>query len=315
MKRLILYTIMLFAVAQYSNIVQQSLAAGGGQNHPPSVTNLVILPSLPYETENLFVHYNYFDEDGDIEEGSKIAWYKNGIGITEFYNKNMVPSSATSAGERWYFTITPKDGKEFGKVQHSEEVIIFHCCILPSSPYETANLFAHYGYLEENRSVEYSDIRWYKNGILQSILNDENVVPSSATSPGEQWYFTIKSKNEQESREIQSERTTILPYSYAVFPHDTGPVNKWKLPKDAIMRLGKGSVTDMNYSPDGKYLAVSSEIGVWIYDTHSNWKEVTFLLSDLSSPVYSITFSPDGRIYNTPQKLDSMLRWISTCHL
>ena len=39
------------------------------------------------------------------------------------------------------------------------------------------------------------------------------------------------------------------------------------LPEGAVVRLGKGNVREILYSPDGTRLAVVSSIGVWLYDT------------------------------------------------
>ena len=41
---------------------------------------------------------------------------------------------------------------------------------------------------------------------------------------------------------------------------------QWNLPKDAKTRLGKGSINEIQYSPDGQFLAVASGIGIWLYD-------------------------------------------------
>ncbi len=41
------------------------------------------------------------------------------------------------------------------------------------------------------------------------------------------------------------------------------------LPDGSIARLGKGSVDEIAFSPDGKILAVASSIGVWLYDAHT----------------------------------------------
>ena len=38
------------------------------------------------------------------------------------------------------------------------------------------------------------------------------------------------------------------------------------LPEGARARLGKGEINELAYSPDGKYLAVASSIGIWLYD-------------------------------------------------
>ena len=44
---------------------------------------------------------------------------------------------------------------------------------------------------------------------------------------------------------------------------------QWHLPEGVKARLGKGSINDIAYSPDGTVLAVASSIGVWLYDASS----------------------------------------------
>ena len=68
---------------------------------------------------------------------------------------------------------------------------------------------------------------------------------------------------------------------------------QWHLPEGVKARLGKGSINDMVYSPDGTVLAVASSIGVWLYDVASGQAR-TLLTADASS-VSSVSFSPDGR--------------------
>jgi WD40 repeat protein len=43
-------------------------------------------------------------------------------------------------------------------------------------------------------------------------------------------------------------------------------VTTWALPEGAIARLGRGSVRDMAFSPDGQYFAVGTAIGLWLYE-------------------------------------------------
>ena len=71
------------------------------------------------------------------------------------------------------------------------------------------------------------------------------------------------------------------------------PHQRWELPEGATLRLGKGSIHDMAYSPDGTLLAVASSIGIWLYDT-ATYDEVA-LLTGHTDYVYSVAFSPDGK--------------------
>ena len=68
---------------------------------------------------------------------------------------------------------------------------------------------------------------------------------------------------------------------------------RWGLPDGAKVRLGKGWISgDVAYSPDGSLLAVTSSIGIWLYDANTG-AEVN-LLSGHTRPVRSAAFSPDG---------------------
>ena len=69
---------------------------------------------------------------------------------------------------------------------------------------------------------------------------------------------------------------------------------KWGLPEGATARIGKGPITsNIAYSPDGSRLAVSSSIGIWIYDAHTG-KELDLLVEDIGS-ITSIAYSPNGK--------------------
>ena len=69
---------------------------------------------------------------------------------------------------------------------------------------------------------------------------------------------------------------------------------QWGLPEGAKMRIGKGEITgNITFSPDGSLLAVTTPIGIWIYDGFTG-KELNLLSSNLD--YYSkIAFSPDGK--------------------
>ncbi len=70
-------------------------------------------------------------------------------------------------------------------------------------------------------------------------------------------------------------------------------VTQWQLPEGAIVRLGKGIINEIAYSPDGKYLAVAASIGIWLYDMKT-YQEVA-LLTGPEGHTDSVVFSPDGK--------------------
>lgn len=73
------------------------------------------------------------------------------------------------------------------------------------------------------------------------------------------------------------------------------------LPEGAKARLGKGSINAIAYSPDGTRLAVSSSLGIWMYDTHSGEELGLFTARNLQPGMHAasvsigdIAYSPDG---------------------
>ena len=69
---------------------------------------------------------------------------------------------------------------------------------------------------------------------------------------------------------------------------------QWQLPEGAKMRLGKGSVNDIQFSPDGAEFAATTSIGIWIYDAKTG-AEIT-LLKQPGRGFGKIAFSPDGNV-------------------
>ena len=77
------------------------------------------------------------------------------------------------------------------------------------------------------------------------------------------------------------------------------------LPEGATARLGKGTISNIAYSPDGTRLAVGSSIGVWIYDTETNKALDLF-------PMYGVSclaFSPDGKKLVSGSKTHHIILW------
>ena len=72
---------------------------------------------------------------------------------------------------------------------------------------------------------------------------------------------------------------------------------QWHLPEGAKARLGKGSLNDVKFSPDGTQLAVATRIGVWVYDTQTG-SEIA-LLNEKRNNVSTVVFSPDGKMLAT----------------
>ena len=61
---------------------------------------------------------------------------------------------------------------------------------------DNENLGATYTYIDTDNDAESgTQIRWYRNGALQSSLNDLLTVPASSTIIGDTWYFTVQPRD------------------------------------------------------------------------------------------------------------------------
>ncbi len=83
--------------------------------------------------------------------------------------------------------------------------------------------------------------------------------------------------------------------------------SQWQLPEGAKMRLGKGEINDIKFSPDGSHLAVATSIGIWIYDVKS-LKEITFMRSDRYT-INAISYIDNGELLISASERGPMLSW------
>ena len=84
--------------------------------------------------------------------------------------------------------------------------------------------------------------------------------------------------------------TCLLPFAGAQTDEIVDTYPQWELPEAAKMRLGKGAINAIQFSPDGTQLAVGTDIGVWLYDVKTGEE-----ISLFAGICECLTFSPDGR--------------------
>ena len=88
-----------------------------------------------------------------------------------------------------------------------------------------------------------------------------------------------------------------------------GDSRTWHLPEGAIARLGKGGIGRNDgavaFSPDDRYLAVASGIGVWLYDVAAPGSLALWP----SDQVHSVAFSPDGNTLAAGLVNDTVELW------
>ena len=80
---------------------------------------------------------------------------------------------------------------------------------------------------------------------------------------------------------------------------------QWGLPEGAKARLGKGYVSGLKFSADGKRLMVRNSVGTWVYDTHSG-VELNLITDNLSD---YLAMSPDGGTVAGRERDDKVYLW------
>ena len=85
---------------------------------------------------------------------------------------------------------------------------------------------------------------------------------------------------------------------------------RWQLPEGAKVRLGKGSINDIKFSPDGTRFAVATTIGVWMYDAQTG-KEISLFKGDRQD-IKGVAFSKDGRFLVSANSAGGIPRWNAT---
>ncbi|MGQ9610148.1 MAG: hypothetical protein ACUVWN_12650, partial [bacterium] len=183
-------------------------------NTPPEIINPALTPENPSTLDSLICNYTYYDADNDLESGTQINWYKDEILQVEFNNQREIHSSKTKKGEAWYFAVTPSDGIDFGITKTSQKVIIKNTQptinevkILQKDTYSLVCNYKYFDLDEDNENG--SEIRWFKEGILQTDYNDRKTISPKLPLKG-RWYVTIKPKDGEEFGDIKSSTTLII---------------------------------------------------------------------------------------------------------
>jgi parallel beta-helix repeat protein len=169
-------------------------------NSPPVASDVAITPTSPTTKDDLDANYDYYDQDSDLESDSEISWYRNDVLQSNLNGLLTVSNTETQKGDTWYFTIRPGDGANIGSEVQSPSVDIENSApearnlkITPRTPKGEEDIQASFDYHDEDEDPEASfEIRWYKNGLHQSIYDDMLIIESTATEKGDIWFFEIR---------------------------------------------------------------------------------------------------------------------------
>ena len=142
---------------------------------------------MPFSSNDLTASYTFTDQDGDSEINSEIRWFKNGDEQIALRNLKVISYSLTKRDENWYFTIQPKDGKEFGDLQTSPIAKINNAPpvatevrLEPEVVLSEDNLEAFYTYGDADGDPESGTLlEWYMNNNHQASYDGQMLIPST----------------------------------------------------------------------------------------------------------------------------------------
>ena len=166
-------------------------------NTLPIARNLELTPENPIDTDELELDYDYFDLDGEPQQGTKIRWYLDGARIPELDDQESVSPLMIRSGDQWEASVKPHDGDDFGEIVYTGVVVIGSSNNPPVatvyvSPVGNARtddaLQVNVGWTDpDGDSVQSTEIRWFRDGVQVSAYNDLTAVLSESTSKGETW--------------------------------------------------------------------------------------------------------------------------------
>ncbi len=172
-------------------------------NSAPTASNVQIneASTTIYTTDLLTVTWEFNDPDSqDSESSVLILWYLYGVGQTQLENNSIIPANYTLKNQEWLVSIGVRDnGGLWSDLVNSSVVVIANSpptvnniVLIPEYPNTTENLVANWDYTDADGDLQNSFfITWYKDGIEQAAYMNQNIIPSSETADGDDWYFTL----------------------------------------------------------------------------------------------------------------------------
>jgi len=251
-------------------------------NSLPYVENVSITPSLPSVTDDLQLNYDYYAGDGDLETGTIIRWFKNGVYQRQFDNAVSIESSFLQNNDAWNVDIYPSDGYEYGSRVTSPQVkitpfsvTVSGLSISPKNPNPNDILKANY-LVSDDLETDNVLIRWYINGKIKPDYNDQITIKPDIET-GDTIYFGIRHSGA--SGYIYSDSITIVDSDFIVSNI---------IVDGALSPLDVSSITPnvkwTVFEPEGKEIAYTSiKIGTFyeadnIYSTVLTGKIETFTI-------------------------------------
>lgn len=174
-------------------------------NPLPNTTpfNVMLAPSQPTVNDDLSLTYD-FTGTQSIDE-TLVSWYRNDVFQPTLKNNFTIPSTETYVYEEWCAKlrlrlsnnmVTPPVISNCVLISEPETIVptVSNITLSPSTPQSNQSLLLNYHF--EGGTEDGSEIRWYRNGVEVPRFYNRKMIPSAYTRVGDDWYASIKPRNE-----------------------------------------------------------------------------------------------------------------------
>ena len=175
-------------------------------NTPPVVTNISLFPEGKLTTDSdLYVEWEQFDIDGDLEQASQIRWWVDGEWITEYDGLESISSSEVDRDEHWSVQVIPGDGESLGTsmktnsraIENANPVIMEVTLQNPpfgpvvTQPNSLEPLFAITQTMDPDSEPVELNFTWLRDGFIVTDLIGQDRVDSERLEPGQDWEVLV----------------------------------------------------------------------------------------------------------------------------
>ncbi|MBI5417582.1 hypothetical protein HZA55_06505 [Candidatus Poribacteria bacterium] len=195
--------------------------------NPPILFNASVEPGLGYINTKFIYYVTYKDENNipplneypklNINNGNILSMIEVNPDDNNYIDGKLYKYETTNFIKNNYtFKFISPDAIGdttlfFGPDVNNTKPQVKNLTLTPASPYTTDDLVGAYEYTDADGDTENgTEIKWYKNGVEQIVLQDKFIVPNSATNKGEIWYFSVLPKDGEEFGEEKISASVLI---------------------------------------------------------------------------------------------------------
>ena len=285
------FTFKAYDGQAYSNVATVSITVTP-VNDPPVVGDI---PDVTFPEDGSDSSIDLDDYVSDVDNtDAEITWtFTGNVNIIVSIDASNVVTFTAPANWSGQETVTfratdlgglwDEDATTVTITSVNDPPVASDLAISPPSPVTTDDLVGSYTYYDADGNPESgSEIRWYKDGVLQPAYNNTLTIPLSETAKGEAWYFTVRPKDGTAFGALQTSPSVTIQNS----PPTTAPVvdvtPDFPVTTDDLVC----TITTPSTDPDGDPIT-------YIYEWYKNGE----LQPDLTTDTVPASYTTEGDVW------------------